>query len=76
MENIHNNDVNDSVLTAFAIGSNLDDEWIWSRYLISYDPNRYWFVTYTPIDVGSILVGNNASCKIVGIDIVRIKCHD
>ncbi|KAJ4967885.1 hypothetical protein NE237_014586 [Protea cynaroides] len=39
-------------------------------------PNRDWFTTYKVIEGASVLVGNNAVCKIVGIGTVRIKCHD
>ncbi|KAJ4972452.1 hypothetical protein NE237_005626 [Protea cynaroides] len=39
-------------------------------------PNRDWFTTYKAIEGASVLMGNNAVCKIVGIGTIRIKCHD
>ena len=38
-------------------------------------PNWDWFSTYKTSKRG-MLMGNNASCKIVGIGIVRIKMFD
>jgi len=39
-------------------------------------PNRDWFTTYQPIEGGVVLIGNNMSCKVVGIGSIRIKMHD
>ena len=39
-------------------------------------PNRDWFSTYELVHKGTILMGNNASCKVAGIGIVRIKIFD
>lgn len=39
-------------------------------------PNKEWFETYEPLDGGSVLMGDNASCKTVGIGTVKIKIHD
>ncbi|XP_073111292.1 uncharacterized mitochondrial protein AtMg00300-like [Elaeis guineensis] len=39
-------------------------------------PYRDWFYTYEQIDGGVVLMGNNASCKTVGIGSIRIKMHD
>ena len=39
-------------------------------------PNRDWFSTYELVHKGAVLMGNNASFKVVGIGIVRIKMFD
>jgi len=37
---------------------------------------RDWFVTYQPIDGGNVLIGNNMSCKTIGIRSIKIRMHD
>ena len=39
-------------------------------------PNRKWFSTYEPVHKGAVLMGNNASSKVVGIGTVHIKMFD
>ena len=39
-------------------------------------PNRDWFSTYKPMHKGVVLIGNNASCKVAGIRIIRIRMLD
>ena len=39
-------------------------------------PNQDWFSTYEIVSKGAVLMGNNASCKIASIGIVRIKMFD
>lgn len=39
-------------------------------------PNRKWFTTYRNIDGGNVLMGNNHSCKTMGLGSIRIKMHD
>jgi hypothetical protein len=39
-------------------------------------PHRSWFCSYQAIDGGIVLMGNNASCKIVGIGSIKIKMFD
>ncbi|XP_020250324.1 uncharacterized protein LOC109827718 [Asparagus officinalis] len=39
-------------------------------------PNKDWFTTYRSISGGSVLMGNNAVCRTVGIGTVRIRYHD
>jgi hypothetical protein len=37
---------------------------------------RDWFTTYKSINGGSVFIGNNVACKIIGIGVVRIRMHD
>lgn len=39
-------------------------------------PNRKWFTTYEDINGGTVLMGNNHSCKTVGVGSIRIRMHD
>ena len=39
-------------------------------------PKREWFCTYKPYDGGSVLIGNNAVCKTVGIGNICIRMFD
>ena len=39
-------------------------------------PNKDWFNTYRSVNSGSILMGNNVSCKVVGIRNIIIKMFD
>jgi len=39
-------------------------------------PRRDWFVTYEPIDIGVVLMGNHAEYNVIGIGTVQIKTHD
>jgi len=39
-------------------------------------PKREWFSTYKPYDGGSILMGNDAVCKTVGIGNIRMRMFD
>ena len=37
--------------------------------------NKDWFENFRAIDGGWVLLGNNRSCKVQGIDLVRIKMY-
>ena len=36
-------------------------------------PNKDWFNTYLLVNFGSVLMGNDTSCKVAGIGNIRIK---
>ena len=38
--------------------------------------HRHWFVTYQSIDDGIVYMGNDISCKVVGIGSIQIKMFD
>lgn len=49
------------------------DEWILdSGCTFHMTPNQEWFDTYKKVDIGSVLMGNDIACKVVGIGAVRI----
>ncbi|KAG8503402.1 hypothetical protein CXB51_001378 [Gossypium anomalum] len=39
-------------------------------------PNWDWFTTYETVSEGVVLIGNNASCKIAGVGIIKVKMFD
>ena len=39
-------------------------------------PNRDWFATYEPVEGGTVLMGDNSTCKVAGIDSDQIKMFD
>ncbi|KAL4362615.1 hypothetical protein GQ457_04G008090 [Hibiscus cannabinus] len=39
-------------------------------------PNREWFSTYMPVNSGSVYLGDDSCCNIVGIGEVRIRMYD
>ena len=52
-------------------------DWILdSRCTFHMCPNKGWFENYKQIDGGTVLLGNNKSCKVIGIGSLRIKLHN
>lgn len=39
-------------------------------------PNRDWFDTYEPCDGASVLMGNEAACKTIGMRMIKIRMVD
>ena len=39
-------------------------------------PHREWFATYEPLTGGSVSMGNDTKCKVVGIGTIRFKMYD
>ena len=39
-------------------------------------PNKGWFENYKQIDGGTVLLGNNKSCQVIGIGSLRIRMHN
>ena len=62
------------------VSSSLDhltDFWILdSTCSYHMTPNKDWFNTYRSINSGSVLMGNDASCKVARIRNIRIKVFD
>ena len=47
-----------------------------SGFACSYhlSPNREWFDTYRSVNCGSVTMGNDASCRVIGIGTIKLKC--
>ena len=62
------------------VSSSLDhltDSWILdSTCSYHMTPNKDWFNTYMLVNSGSILMGNDASCKVARIENIIIKMFD
>ncbi|KAE8694724.1 hypothetical protein F3Y22_tig00110777pilonHSYRG00394 [Hibiscus syriacus] len=55
----------------------LTDVWILdSGYSYHITPNRKWFLTYMSVNSGSVYLGDDRCCNIVGIGDARIKMYD
>ncbi|KAG8501335.1 hypothetical protein CXB51_003507 [Gossypium anomalum] len=71
-------DYSDSeLLVAFVNSSEVSEEWILdSGCTFHMSPNRDWFTTYEIMSEGVVLMENNASCKIAGIGMIKVKMFD
>ncbi|KAG8489524.1 hypothetical protein CXB51_017540 [Gossypium anomalum] len=71
-------DYNDGELLAASVNnSKVSEEWILdSGCIFHMSPNRDWFTTYETMSEGVVLMGNNASCKIVGVGTIKVKMFD
>ena len=53
------------------------DSWVLdSGCSFHMSPNKHWFYDYKELDGGTVLMGNDASCKTVGIGTIKIRMHD
>ncbi|KAH0661104.1 hypothetical protein KY290_027072 [Solanum tuberosum] len=75
VEQVH--DSNDNyVLTTSCNSGVYANNWLLNfGYTLHMTFRRYWFSSYETSG-GTVLMGNNATCKIVGIGSVRVRCHD
>ncbi|KAG8472135.1 hypothetical protein CXB51_036415 [Gossypium anomalum] len=65
------------LLVASIDNSNVGEEWIiYLGYTFHMSPNQDWFTTYETVSEGVVLIGNNASCKIVGVGTIKVKMFD
>ncbi|KAG8472215.1 hypothetical protein CXB51_034291 [Gossypium anomalum] len=71
-------DYNDGELLVTSVNdSKVSEEWILdSGCTFHMSPNRDWFTTYETVSEGVVLMGNNASCKIVGVGAIKVKMFD
>ena len=53
------------------------NEWILDNCCTYHmSPNRNWFIDYEPVNEGSVIMGNDHKCHIVGICKIVIKNFD
>ncbi|KAG8501537.1 hypothetical protein CXB51_004025 [Gossypium anomalum] len=65
------------LLVASVSESKVNEEWIFdSGCTFHMSPNRDWFTTYETVSEGVVLMGNNTSCKIACVGIIRVKMFD
>ena len=61
------------------VASNMETEGKWvldSGCTYHMCPHKHLFSSYQPFEGGKVLMGNNASCKVIGIGSVRLKMSD
>jgi hypothetical protein len=73
--------VTDSGMTndvlSISIGSHHDQQWLLDFGATNHMClHRHWFVAYQSIYDGMVYMGNDISCKVVGIGSIRIKMFD
>jgi hypothetical protein len=67
----------DLVLAVTIFYGGFNDKWVLdSACAFHMSPKRDWFTTYESVNGGSVLIGNDVTCKIVGIGTIRIRMHD
>ena len=65
------------MLSISSSSDHLTDSWILdSSCSYHMTPNKDWFNTYRSVNSGSVLMGNDASCKVAGIRNIIIKMFD
>ncbi|KAH0656305.1 hypothetical protein KY285_031187 [Solanum tuberosum] len=74
VEQVHDSD--DYVLITSCNSGVYDNKWVLDSGCTLYMTFRKdWFSSYETSG-GTVLMGNNATCKIVGIGSIRVRCHD
>ena len=65
------------VLSVSSSRDHLMDFWIMdSACYYHMTPNKYWFDTYRLVNSSSVLMGNDASSRVVGMGNIRVKMFD
>ncbi|RVW73560.1 Retrovirus-related Pol polyprotein from transposon TNT 1-94 [Vitis vinifera] len=65
------------MLSVSSSSNHLTDSWILdSACSYHMTPKKDWFNTYRSVNSGSVLMGNDASCKVAGIRNIIIKMFD
>lgn len=59
-----------------SLDCHVDYEWILDSSCSHHMYPQRFVHTYEKISGGSVLMGNNAVCRMVGIDTMQIKYHD
>jgi hypothetical protein len=60
-----------------GVVSRYDQQWLLDSGASNHmSLHRNWFITYQSIDDGIVYMGNDISCKVVGIGSIRIKMFD
>lgn len=71
-----NQGMDDDVLVAYNV-SHYHHDWLLDSGASHHMyPHKSWFSSYQPLDGDDVLMGNELSCKTVGIDSIRIKMFD
>ena len=76
-EDKSDNEVDADLLSVSSSSNFLVESWIlYSGCSYHMCSNKDWFDTYIPCEGGTILMGNDAACKAIGIGTIKIKMFD
>jgi hypothetical protein len=65
------------VLAVTVSNGRFNDKWVLDTACTFHiSPKRDWLTTYESVNCGTVLMGNDVACQIVGIGTIRIKMHD
>ena len=72
---MESNHIYRELLVALNADLRASENWILdSGCTFHMTPNRDWFSTYEPVHKGVVLMGNNASCKVVVLGQFALRC--
>ena len=67
-------DSDGDMLSVSSNANRLIDSWVLdSAFSFHVTLHRDWFDTYKSVNCGSVLMGNDATCKVVGIGTIKIE---
>ena len=67
-------DLEGDMLFVSSSANRLINSWVLDLACSFYvTPHRDWFDTYKLVNCGSVLMGNNVICKVVGIGTIKIE---
>ena len=67
-------DLDGDMLSVSSNANRLIDSWVLdSACSFHVTPHKDWFDTYKSVNCGSVLMGNDATCKVVGIGTIKIE---
>ena len=70
-------DSDEDMLFVSSSANRLIDSWVLdSACSFHMTPHKDWFNTYKSVNYGFVLMGNDATCKVVGIGTIKIKMFD
>jgi len=70
-------DLDGDMLFVSSSANRLIDSWVLdSACSFHVTPYRDWFDTYKSVNCGFVLIGNDATCKVIGIGTIKIKMFD
>ena len=66
-----------SLVVSSSVCSIITNEWILdSGCFGNCFPHRDWISSFTPLDTGVVLLGDDSACRTEGIGNIRVKMHD
>ena len=71
---VADSDSDGDMLFVSSSANRLIDSWVLDLACSFHvTPHRDWFDTYKSVNCGFVLMGNDATCKVIGIGTIKIK---